>query len=94
MVVGTCIIELHIPGNGSLKGKRRVIKSILARVHNQFNVSIAEIDEQDSWQRATLGAACVSNDSAQVHRLLTKLVKWIARNRPDVQMVDYRIEMF
>jgi len=42
MVIGTCTIELHIPGSGSLKGKRWVIKSIIARVHNEFNVSIAE----------------------------------------------------
>ena len=50
MVIGTCTIELHIPGNGSLKGKRRVIKSIIARVHSEFNVSIAEVDNQDLWQ--------------------------------------------
>lgn len=94
MVVGTCTIKLYIPGNGSLKGKRRVIKSILARVHNRFNVSIAEVDDQDSWQRAELGVACVSNDSAHAHRLLTEIVRWIERNRLDVQVVDYRIEMF
>jgi uncharacterized protein YlxP (DUF503 family) len=60
MIIGTCIIELHIPGNGSLKGKRRVVKSIIARVHNEFNVFIAEADNQDLWQSATLGVACVS----------------------------------
>ena len=70
MVIGTCTIELHIPGNGSLKGKRRVIKSIIARVHNEFNVSIAEVDNQDLWQSATLGVACVSNGAGYVHRLL------------------------
>jgi uncharacterized protein YlxP (DUF503 family) len=60
MVIGTCTIELHIPGNGLLKGKRWVIKSIIARVHNEFNVSIAEVGNQDLWQSATLGVACVS----------------------------------
>jgi len=60
MVIGTCTIELHIPGNGLLKGKRRVIKPIIARVRNEFNVSIAEMDNQDLWQSATLGVACVS----------------------------------
>jgi len=94
MVIGTCIIELHIPGNGSLKGKRRVIKSIIARVHNEFNVSIAEVEDQDLWQSATLGVACVSNGSDYVHGLLTKVVEWIERNRPDVQVVDYQIEIF
>jgi len=94
MVIGTCTIELHIPGNGSLKGKRRVIKSIIARLHNEFNVSIAEVDNQDLWQSATLAVACVSNGSDYVHRLLTKVVEWIEHNRPDVQVVDYQIEIF
>lgn len=93
MVIGTCTIELHIPGNGSLKGKRRVIKSIIARVHNEFNVSIAEVDNQDLWQSATLGVACVSNGSNYVHGLLTKVVEWIEHNRPDVEVVDYQIEI-
>jgi uncharacterized protein YlxP (DUF503 family) len=94
MVIGTCTIELHIPGNGSLKGKRRVIKSIIARVHNEFNVSIAEVDNQDLWQSAILGVACVSNGAGYVHGLLTKVVGWIERHRPDVQVVDYEIEIF
>jgi uncharacterized protein YlxP (DUF503 family) len=65
MVIGTCTIELHIPGNGSLKGKRRVIKSIIACVHNEFNVSIAEVGNQDLWQSAILGVACVSTKGGQ-----------------------------
>ncbi len=93
MVIGMCAIELYIPGNGSLKGKRRVIKSILARVHHRFNVSIAEVDDQDSWQSAKIGVACISNDPAHAHSLLTKTVEWIERNRPDVEVVDYQIEM-
>ena len=94
MIIGTCVIELRLPGNGSLKGKRRVIKSIIARVHNELNVSIAEVDDQDLWQSAVLGVACVSNGMDRVHRLLTRVVEWIEANRPDVQVVDYRIEMF
>ncbi|MBM4465207.1 MAG: DUF503 domain-containing protein [Chloroflexi bacterium] len=94
MVIGTCVIELRIPGNGSLKGKRRVVKSIIARVHNEFNVSIGEVDDQDFWQSAVLGVACVSNGTDYVHGLLTKVVEWIETNRPDVEVVDYRIEMF
>ena len=94
MVIGTCTIELHIPGNGSLKGKRRVIKSVIARVHNEFNVSIAEVDNQDLWQSAILGVACISNGPDYVHGLLTKVVEWIEHNRPDVQVVDYQIEIF
>jgi hypothetical protein len=94
MIIGTCIIELRIPGNGSLKGKRRVVKSIVARLHNEFNVSVAEVDDQDLWQSAVLGVACVSNGTDRVHRTLSQVVEWIERNRPDVGLVDYRIEMF
>lgn len=94
MIIGTCIIELRIPGNGSLKGKRRVVKSVIARVHNEFNVSIAEVDDQDLWQSAVLGVACVSNGTDRVHRTLSKVVEWIETYRPDVQVVDYQIEMF
>jgi len=65
MVIGTCTIELHLPGNGSLKGKHRVPQSIIARVHNEFNVSIAEVGNQDLWQSATLGVACVSTKAGQ-----------------------------
>jgi len=94
MVIGSCTIELHIPGNGSLKGKRRVIKSITSRVSQEFNVSIAEVGDQDLWQSAILGVACVSNGADHVHRLLAKVVEWIERNRPDVEVVDYHIEVF
>jgi uncharacterized protein YlxP (DUF503 family) len=63
--MGTCTIELHLPGNGSLKGKHRVTQSIIARVHNEFNVSIAEVGNQDLWQSATLGVAYVSTKGGQ-----------------------------
>lgn len=93
MVIGTCVIELSIPANHSLKGKRRILKSIIARVRNRFNVSIAEIDSQDAWQLATLGLACVSNDAGNAHSLLTRIVKMIEDSRFDAEVVDYRIEM-
>jgi len=52
------------------------------------------VDDHDLWQSATLGVACVSNGSNYVHGLLTKVVEWIETNRPDVEVADYRIEMF
>ncbi len=94
MVIGACTIELHIPGNGSLKGKRRVIKSLIARLRREFNISIAEVDRQDAWQTAVLGVVCVSNGSGYVHGLLTKVVNWIETHRLDVEVVDYQIEIF
>lgn len=93
MVIGVCTIRMHLPGNGSLKGKRRVVKSIVARLQREFNISIAEVDEQDSWQSATLGVACVSTSADYAHGLLTRVVDWIESHRPDAPIVDFRIEL-
>lgn len=92
MVVGICTIELYIPGNRSLKGKRRIVKSLMARIRNEFNISIAEIGGNEAWQSAILGMACVSNDAAHTHNLLSKAVEMIERDRLDVQIVDCHIE--
>jgi uncharacterized protein YlxP (DUF503 family) len=93
MHVGVCTIELHLPGNGSLKGKRSIVKSVLARAGREFNVSIAEVGAQDSWQRAVLGAACVSSSAAYAHGLLEQVVRWIEEKGGDLVLVSYEIEM-
>ena len=93
MAIGYCQIDLHIPDSHSLKDKRSVIRSVVARVSQQFNVSIAELDHQDVWQTASLGVVCISNESARLHKQLEQVVRWVEQNRPDVDVVDYRIEM-
>jgi uncharacterized protein YlxP (DUF503 family) len=92
MTVGTCRVELHIAGNHSLKGKRRVIRSIKDRVHGRFNVSIAEVDRLDDWQRATLGIACVSNDPRLVDEVLSKVVNLIEACG-EAAILDYEIDV-
>jgi uncharacterized protein YlxP (DUF503 family) len=94
MVIGVCTIELYIPGNGSLKGKRRKLKSLMARLRHEFNVSVAEVDSHDLWQSAVLGVACVSSDRGYAHGLLLKVVQYVEKERLDCQVVDYEIEMF
>jgi uncharacterized protein YlxP (DUF503 family) len=94
MVIGVCTIHLGLPGSHSLKDKRQVLKSVMARVRNGFNVSIAEVDKQDAWQTAVLGLACVSTDQAYVHGLLTKVVEAISTSRLDAQILDYTIETY
>jgi len=91
--VGVCTIELRLPGNDSLKGKRRIIKSIIARVGQQFNVSIAEVESQDTWQRAVLGVSGVSSSAEYVHGQMERVVEWIETNRPDVEVLEYYIEL-
>ena len=93
MHIGVCTIELRLPGNSSLKGKRSVVKSITTRVSREFNVSIAEVEGQDVWQRAVLGVSCVSPSAEYAHRQLERVVEWIESRRPDVELFDYRIEM-
>lgn len=93
MNVGVCKIKLRLPENQSLKGKRQVLKSITARVSNKFNVSVAEIEDQDLWQLATLGVCCVSNDGRHANEVLSKVVDFVADKRLDVEMLDYEIEI-
>ncbi len=93
MTIGYCQVELHIPNNHSLKEKRSVLRSIIARISQQFNVSIAELDHQDYWQSACLGIVCISNESARLHRQLEGVVRWVEQHRPDVEVVDYHIEI-
>lgn len=77
MVVGTCTISLHIPESGSLKSKRWVLRRIKDRVRNKFNVSIAEIDDFDLWQRSTLGVAVVSKDGRFASQVISKVIDLI-----------------
>ncbi len=93
MPIGYCQLDLHIGNSHSLKDKRSVVRSIVARVGQEFNVSIAELDHQDVWQMATLGIVCISNDSARLHRQLESVVRWVEQHRPDVEVAGYRIEI-
>ena len=93
MNVGVCKVSLRLPENLSLKGKRQVVKSITARVGNKFNVSIAEVDDQNLWQLATLGICCVSNDKRYTNEVLSKVVNFITNSRFEVEILDCEIEI-
>ena len=77
MIVGVLTLTLFLPENHSLKGKRGVIKKIKARVANTFNVSIAECDGQDLWQRTVLGICQVGTDVAHIDGALRQVVRFI-----------------
>ncbi len=93
MHVGVCRVSLRLPGNLSLKEKRRVLKSITARVENKFNVSVAEVDDQDLWQLAALGISCVSNDKRHANEVLSNVVGFITDSRFEVEILNYEIEI-
>jgi hypothetical protein len=92
MIIGVCRLDLRLPENGSLKGKRQVLQSIIARIRKDFNVAVAEVDYQDSWQRATLGIVTVSTASDYAHGLLTSVVQMVERGHWDIEVLDFEIE--
>ena len=77
MRIGALKIQLEIPGSLSLKDKRMVIRSLKERLANKFNISIAEVDDNDKWQRSCLGVAIVSNDRSFIDTVLNKIVNFI-----------------
>ena len=92
MNVGVCKLTLRLPENQDLKGKRRVVKSLCDRIRFKFNVTIAEVDNNDKWQVATLGIACVSNSNRQVAQALDQVISYIEESRMDVEMVECEVE--
>jgi uncharacterized protein YlxP (DUF503 family) len=92
MQVATCVITLQLYGIDSLKGKRRILKSILVRLPQQFNVAAAETDCQDAWSTAVIGLVTVGNDAAYLHGLLEKAVAWVATQYGEAVLADYSIE--
>ncbi|MFH1335908.1 MAG: DUF503 domain-containing protein [Candidatus Zixiibacteriota bacterium] len=88
MVVGIANIEIHIPESGSLKSKRHFLKRIKDRVKNRFNVSIAEVDHNDLWQRTTLGVSVVANEQQFANQVLSQVVEFISREQ-GIQILDY-----
>jgi len=93
MVIGVCTIEINIPTAASLKEKRGVIKSVTARLRNEFNVSVAEVDKLGSWQSSVIAVVGVSNNRDYLHTLLTRIAAWIEDSRLDCYLVDYEIEL-
>jgi len=93
MIIGSCTITLYLPGVHSLKEKRSIVKSLLARMRNEFNVSAAEVDAQDAHGRAVLGVACVSASGEYARGQLDAVIRWIEQERPDTPVIDYRIEL-
>lgn len=93
MNIGALRVRLRLPENDSLKGKRKVVKSISARVGNKFNASVAEIEDLDEWRLATLGIVCVSNDGRHANQMLSRMMDFIETIRGDAEILDYEIEI-
>lgn len=91
MVVGLCTVELFISGSQSLKDKRQVLHSLKDRLHGKFNLSVAEVDGQDLWQKAVLGMACVANEGGYVNQVLEQALN-VIKGMPAVEVVRTKLE--
>jgi uncharacterized protein YlxP (DUF503 family) len=91
MFIYAAVVEIVLPSR-SLKGKRGIVKSILARSRQRFNVSCAEVDRQDDWGVAVLGYASVSGSKLRARQTLEQLEEWLVAERPDVEVVSFDIE--
>ena len=92
IIVGLCTVELFIAGSQSLKDKRQVLLSLKDRLREKFNLSVAEVDGQDLWQKAVLGLACVANEGRYVTQVCDQALNMI-RSVPAVEIVRSRVEL-
>jgi uncharacterized protein YlxP (DUF503 family) len=93
-MVATLTIHLHIPGCTSLKEKRGRIKPLIARLHREFNVSVAEIGLQDKWQESIIACAMVGNERGHLESALQTVAKWVEGNWTDGDVIDQKIEVY
>jgi hypothetical protein len=92
MTIGLLTVELHLPEADSLKSKRFVLKSLKDRVRNKFNVSIAEIEFNDLWQRCQVAIACVGNETKIVNQTLDGVLSLIL-SLPSVELIGSKLEL-
>lgn len=92
MVVGLLTAELRFPENGSLKHKRRQLQILTLRLKQRFNVSVAEVGQQDTWQRSTLAVACVNTSGRQAESTLAQALDVIA-GWHEAELLDHQLEL-
>ena len=93
MYVGVCHLTLSLPDVHSLKGKRQIVKSLVARLQHEFNISVAEVDQNDVWQVAGIGICCVSNSKTYSQQLLYAALEFIERTRPDLEVIECEMDV-
>jgi uncharacterized protein YlxP (DUF503 family) len=92
MVIGICQLDLWIPENHSLKGKRHILRKLIDRVKHRFNVAISEVGDQDLWQRAQIGLCIVGNDRRHINSSLDKVIDFVEKMHL-VEMVHTEMEI-
>ena len=92
-MIATLTVHLHLPACASLKEKRGRIKPLIARLHREFNLSVAETDLQDKWQEAVIVCAMAGNGRAHLESALQNVAKWVEGNWTDGDVIEQRIEL-
>jgi uncharacterized protein YlxP (DUF503 family) len=92
MIIVAAMITLVIPDNDSLKGKRRVVKSLIERVRHKFDAAVAEVGDNDLWQKARIGVALVGNDSQLLNSRLQQIMKFM-ENLHLAEIIDSQVEL-
>ena len=93
MKIGINQLHLYLPGCTSLKEKRGRIKPLLARLHKDFNISVAELDLQDHWNEAMIGCALISNDAGLIQATFEKVNHFTETFFTEMELVDHQIEI-
>jgi uncharacterized protein YlxP (DUF503 family) len=93
MAIGVLTLQIQLPGCKSLKEKRGRLKPLIVRLHREFNLSVAELAQQDVWDETTIGCAMISNENQFSQTSLQTVVYWLNKNWPDILLVDDHIEI-
>jgi len=93
LLIGTISIKIFIPTSLSLKDKRSVVRSLITRLKNKFNISVAEIDSLDQWQIAVIGMAIVGNETKILNQQISKIITFIEANT-DFELINLDTEIF
>lgn len=93
IAIGLCTLELYLAGVESLKEKRSILKPLLKRLHNTFNVATSEVDYQDVWESSVIAIVTVSTSTHHLDQSITTIIKWIEQHYPDAQIVNQEIEI-
>ena len=89
--VGILTVELHFPESGSLKGKRKYVKSAKAQLHERFGASVAEVDHHDLWQRSSLTVACTARAHGELQELLDAVVRYLGSQDFELLRADREV---
>jgi len=92
-MIAIITIHLHLPACSSLKEKRGRIKPLIARLHREFNISVAEVDLQDKWQEAVITCAMVGNGRGHLESALQNVAKWVESHWTDGDVIEQKIEI-